>query len=150
VSTSPAPEGRETNWIVWGVVAVLVALAFVGVLTYSSNERTEEAEAKAQELTQKFEAAGFHAAAEIDQDRIVRSLGTDGGAVCDNPAEGLGKALVFDQLANGGSFVGRRPVIADTNALQGQALILETYCPEEIEEFREELGDIKTDDVIER
>jgi hypothetical protein len=78
----------------------------------------------------------------------VRTFGTDGGAVCDNPGESLGKAVLFDQFANGASQVGRRPVIVDRRLLQGQILILETYCPDELEDFREDFDDLKTDDVI--
>ena len=41
------------------------------------------------------------------QDVIVNSLGTDGGAVCDNPANALGRATLLDSLTNGASL--RRP-----------------------------------------
>ena len=55
-----------------------------------------------------------------------------------------------DQLTNGASFVGRRPVIADSRFVAGEALILEVYCPEELEEFRQEVVDeYKFDDTIE-
>jgi hypothetical protein len=69
--------------------------------------------------------------------------------VCENPANALGRAMFSDQLSNGAAFVGRRPVIADRRVLVGEALILDTYCPEELQEFREELGDYKVDDTIE-
>ena len=46
---------------------------------------------------------------------------SDGGAVCDNPASALGKATLADQIANGASFVGRRPVIIDRDLLVGRA-----------------------------
>ena len=36
-----------------------------------------------------------------DQNVFVRSLGTDGGAVCDNPASALGKAALIDTITNG-------------------------------------------------
>ena len=50
----------------------------------------------------------------VDQDIFVRSLGSDGGAVCDNPANALGRATLLDQMTNGADFVGRRPVIVDS------------------------------------
>ena len=62
------------------MVAVLLG---IGLVTYSGEKETEEAQQKAQELTEKFEQAGLPVPE--DQDIIVRSLGTDGGAVCDNP-----------------------------------------------------------------
>jgi hypothetical protein len=148
---APAPMPQETGggnstmyWIVGGVVLLLVV---VGMFTYSAHERTEESQALAQELTQKFEAAGLPVPE--DQDILVRTLGDDGGAVCDNPADALGRAVLLDSLGNGASFVGRRPVIADRRVVLGQALIMETYCPDELEEFRQNFDDLKYDDVIE-
>ena len=49
----------------------------------------------------------------VNEDIFVRTLGNDGGAVCDNPASALGKATLLDQITNGADFVGRRPVIVD-------------------------------------
>jgi hypothetical protein len=84
----------------------------------------------------------------VNQDVFIRSLGTDGGAVCDNPASAIGRATLFDQLTNGADFVGRRPIIGDSRVLLGGALILQTYCPEKLQEFKEKTQDLKTDDVI--
>ncbi len=80
-------------------------------ITYSGKKETQEAQQKAQQLTQKLEAAGLRVPQ--DQDIIVRSLGNDGGAVCENPGNALGRAILYDELTNGADFVGRRPVIAD-------------------------------------
>jgi hypothetical protein len=99
----------------------------------------------AAELTQKLEAAGFTAP---DQDMLVRSLGDDGGAVCDDPGGALRVAILNDQISNGASFVGRRPVIIDNRRVAGEALILETYCPEELQEFRDKFDDLKFDDTL--
>jgi len=144
----PPPEDaafiRTVYWILGGV---LVALVVIGLITYGSEHSDRAAQAKAQELTQKFERVGLPVPA--DQDIIVKSLGTDGGAVCDNPANALGRALFNDSLTNGGAFVGRRPIIADRRVLLGEALILETYCPEELQEFRDKVGDYKVDDTVE-
>ena len=83
-----------------------------------------------------------------DQSIIINSLGDDGGAVCENPGKGSGKAVLFDTLANGASFVGRRPVIVDRNILKGEALILETYCPDKLPGYQDRIKDLKTDDTI--
>lgn len=143
-----ATDDSSFNFIYWIVGGVLIALVVIGLITYAGQKNDEEAQAKAQELTQKFERAGLPVPS--DQDRIARSLGTDGGAVCDNPADALGRALFNSQLTNGASFVGQRPIIADRRVLVGEALILETYCPEELQEFRDKLGDYKVDDTIEQ
>ena len=133
--------------IYWVLGALVVGLCVVGLITYSAKESNEEAQQKAQELTQKLEQAGLRVPA--DQDILVKSLGDDGGAVCENPADALGKAILHDQLANGASFVGRRPVIVDREILLGEALILETYCPEELQKYRDKIDELKTDDTLE-
>lgn len=144
----PVPDDERFMRTVWWIVGgVLIALVVIGLITYSGNKREQEAQAKAQQLTTKFEAAGLPVP--VDEDIIVRSLGTDGGAVCDNPANALGRALLNDQLSNGAAFVGRRPVIADRRVILGGALILETYCPEALDEFRETFEDYRVDDTVE-
>jgi hypothetical protein len=148
MSTPETTEPADNRWIYWGIAVILVALAIFGLIAYDAQQDNEEAQAKARQLTQKLEQAGYPVPADIDM--IVNTLGEDGGAVCDNPADALGKAILADQLTNGASFVGRRPVIADNRFVAGEALILETYCPEKLEEFREDVvEDYKFDDTVE-
>jgi hypothetical protein len=135
-----------SRWIYWTIGAVVVVLAIVGLVTYSGKKQDQEAQEKAQQLTQKLEQAGLRAPQ--DQDIFVRSFGTDGGAVCDNPANALGRATLFDQITNGADFVGRRPIIVDSRVLVGEALILQTYCPEKLQQFKDKTEDLKTDDVL--
>lgn len=136
-------SGRRIAY--WIVGSVVVILCIVGLFTYRSGQEDQRAADLAGELTQKIESAGFVAP---DQDIIVRSLGDDGGAVCEDPADALRTAILHDLVANGASFVGRRPVIADRRIIAGQALILETYCPEELEKFRAKFDDLKFDDTL--
>jgi hypothetical protein len=146
--TPPEPaSGGDRDWIYWVIGAVVLVLAVIGLITYSGEKETQEAQDKAQELTERFERAGLPLPE--DQDILVRSLGSDGGNVCENPANALGKATLVDQLTNGADFVGRRPVIIDRRILLGEALILETYCPEELEDYREKIDELKVDDTIE-
>ena len=141
---SSSTDSRMLTWVLGGVLLLLVV---IGLITYSSNERTAEAEQKAAELTQKIEAAGLRAP--VTDDIFIRTFGTDGGAVCDNPGDSLGKATLFSLFTNGASHVGQRPVIVDRRLIQGQLLIMETYCPDELQKFRDEVEDLKFDDVIE-
>jgi hypothetical protein len=134
---------RAVYWIVGGVLVVLCVL---GLISYSGERETQQAQDKAQQLTQKFNAAGL--TVPEDQDVFVRTLGSDGGAVCDNPATALGKANLLNRLVNGASFVGQRPVIIDRSVLQGEALILETYCPDVLDDYRDTIDDLKTDDTL--
>jgi hypothetical protein len=116
--------------------------------TYSGKNDDQRAQQKAQQLTQRFQQAGLPVPQ--DQDIITRSLGTDGGAVCDNPASALGKAVLNDQLTNGADFVGRRVIIIDKRIVLGEALILQTYCPEKVKPYLDKISRLKTDDILKR
>jgi hypothetical protein len=154
-ATAPEPTGpsqtggnptNEHGALYWIAGIIVVVLAVVGLITYGANKSDQKAQEKAAQLTQSLQSAGLPVP--VDQEIITRSLGTDGGAVCDNPASALGKAVLADQLVNGASFVGRRPVIVDRRVLQGELLILQTYCPEKVQEYRDKIDDFKTDDVL--
>jgi hypothetical protein len=146
--STPDTSEPDNRWIYWGIAVILVALTIFGLIAYDAKQDDQEAQDKARQLTQKMEQAGLTAPADLDM--IVNTLGNDGGAVCDNPANALGKAILADQLTNGASFVGRRPIIADNRFVAGEALILEVYCPEELEEFKQDIVDeYKFDDTVE-
>ena len=130
-------------WIIGIVVAVL---AVIGLITYSGNKADQAAQQKAQQLVTKFEQAGLPVPEDLDI--VTRTLGADGGAVCDNPASALGKATLADQITNGADFVGRRPVIIDRDLVVGELLILQTYCPEHLEKYKDKIDDLKTDDTV--
>jgi hypothetical protein len=136
----------DNRWMYWLIGAVVLVLAVAGVIAWNDNQDDRQAQEKAAQLTQRLEQAGLRVPQ--DQSIIINSLGDDGGAVCDNPGKGLGKAVLFDTLVNGASFVGRRPVIVDRNILKGEALILQTYCPDELPGFQERFDELKTDDVV--
>ena len=111
-ATASVKSGDDTACCTGSSAASLVVLCVIGLITYSGKKETQEAQDKAQQLTQKFQAAGLRGAAGPGHLRRGRS-GTDGGAVCDNPASALGKAALIDTITNGADFVGRRPVIID-------------------------------------
>jgi hypothetical protein len=147
MSTPSASSDDRNAWIYWAVAVVVGILLVVGLVTYSGKKNDEQAQAKAQQVTQKLQAAGLPVPK--DQDVLVRSLGTDGGNVCDNPGKSLGKALLYDSLSNGASFVGHRPVIVDRRVVAGEALILQTYCPDKLQDFKQKIQDkLKFDDVL--
>ena len=145
-STPPEPaSGSDHSWIYWSVGAVVIVLTIIGLITYSGKKDDQQAQQKADQLTQKLQKAGLPVP---DQDILTRTLGTDGGNVCDNPASALGKALLNDQITNGADFVGRRPIIIDRRVVLAEALILQTYCPEKLEDYQKKIDDLKTDDVL--
>lgn len=102
--------------------------------------------AKARQLTRKLQQAGPRAP--TSQDTIIRSLGGDGGPVCENPADALGQAVLFDQLRNGASFVGERPIIVDRRIVEGERLILEVYCPDKLTKYDETIEHLEYEGTI--
>ena len=78
---------------------------------------------------------------------VPRVLGDDGGATCEDPNDALSRSVLLAQLSNGASGPGARPVIADSRVFRGQLLIIEIYCPDELDEFQAYVEDLKTDDV---
>jgi Tfp pilus assembly protein FimT len=137
-------SSRERSWIYLVSCLVLVVLVVVALVAFRSARETQRAQEKADELIAALEDAG---ARTPDRDQIVRVLGDDGGAACANPNAALTRAALLSQLANGATGPGARPVIADSRAVKGQLLIIEVYCPDELDDFREFVDDLKTDDV---
>jgi hypothetical protein len=144
---SPAPEATSHLRVYVVIGAVVLILVILGLLLYNGAQDDQEAQAKADQLTKAFGQAGL--AVPVDTDQIVASLGADGGAVCENPANALGKATLADSLTNGASFVGRRAVVIDKQVLQGEAVILKTYCPDELQAYQDKIDQLKSDDTIE-
>lgn len=135
---------RERNWIYITALVVLGVLVVAGLIAFNSARETRNAEEKADELIAALEDAG---ARTPDRDQIVRVLGEDGGATCEDPNDALSRAILLSQLSNGATGPGARPVVADSRVFQGQKLIIEIYCPDELEDFNEFVDDLETDDV---
>jgi len=139
---SSTRRGRSVTYIV--SVILLVVLTVIGLITFRSARETGRAAEKADQLTSEIEAAGGTAPS---QEQIMRVLGDDGGAVCANPNDALSRATFLGMLMNGASGPGMRPVIADNRVVQGQLLIIEVYCPDELEEFQEFADSLETSDL---
>lgn len=135
-------RGRSVTYIV--SVILLVVLAAIGLFTFRAARETAQAAEKADQLIAEIEAAGASAPS---REQIMRVLGDDGGAVCANPNEALSRATFLGQLMNGAGGPGARPVIADNRVVQGQLLIIEVYCPDELEEFQKFVDSLETSDV---
>ncbi|TCN33612.1 hypothetical protein EV644_12161 [Kribbella orskensis] len=133
---------RSTIYIVGGVV--LVILVIIGLIAFSSAKSTQQAEQKADQFIAALQAEG---ARTPTRDQVVRVLGDDGGATCDNPNEALNRGILLSLLSNGAAGPGMRPVIADSRVVKGQLLIIKIYCPDELQDFQEFVDDLKTDDV---
>lgn len=135
---------RERSWIYITSCVVLGVMIIIALIAFSSARETSRAQDKADELIAALDDAG---ARTPDRDQIVRVLGDDGGATCENPSDALQRATLHALLTNGATGPGARPVIADSRVVRGQLLIIQIYCPDELEDFQEFVDDFKTDDV---
>ncbi len=144
--TAKPPSSGDHRWLYWVAGAAVVVLLVIGLITFNGEKKDQESQAKAQQLTQKLQQAGLHVPP--SQDTIISSLGADGGPVCENPANALGKAALFEQFRNGADFVGVRPVIVDQQVVQGEKLILETYCPEKLPKYEETIAHLEYEGTI--
>ena len=145
MSTSTESQtGRERTWIYYTSLAILGLMILGSLIVFRGARETREAGEKADQLITALEDAGARVP---ERDQVVRVLGEDGGATCENPNDSLSRSVLLSQLANGATGPGARPVIADSRVFKGQLLIIEIYCPDELDDFRGFVDDLKTADV---
>ncbi|MFL6141425.1 MAG: hypothetical protein ACJ72N_06085 [Labedaea sp.] len=137
---------HRNNRVLYAVVAtLLIVLMVFGMIAFALPTDNEEARSKATELISAFEQAGLPAPS---ADFVVGTFGTDGGAVCEHPGDALAKAAMNQQLSNGAAHTGVRPVQVAYRVVQGEALILSVYCPDQLPAFRDYVAGLKFADVI--
>ncbi|MFC5911677.1 hypothetical protein, partial [Streptacidiphilus monticola] len=111
----------------------------------SSLHRTNQANRKADQLNKELAAAGYPT---FPQGDIARTLGTSGGPVCTDPDSALKKAQWLAEQANGAAGPGIRPVIADRQVLDAGALVIKVYCPDRLQDYQDQIDDLKTGDTV--
>jgi hypothetical protein len=136
-----AQPARERSWIYVTAIVILAALAVIALLAFRGARQSAEAEEKADQLIASLEEAGARAPS---QEALVSVLGTSGGAVCANPNDALSRSVLLAQLSNGAAGPGLRPVIVQQRLFEGQLRIMEVYCPDELDEFRQAVDDLYT------
>jgi hypothetical protein len=132
---------RTIYWIVGGVFGVLLIVMLVA---WNYDRQNDEANAKAQELIAAYEAAGLPAP---DQDQIARTLGDDGGQVCETADSELVQGYWKLRLAVGGEFY-QRATRLDPRVREGLSLVVDVYCPEKRPDIEEFFEDWDFDDVV--
>jgi Tfp pilus assembly protein FimT len=144
VTETPSTErGTRTLYIVTGVVVAVIMM--IALLTYRSGKTSQEAEQKANQLIAAVTATGAKAPS---QAAVVRVLGNDGGAVCNDPNGSLRKGIFLGQLMNGAAGPGMRPIIADNRVVKGQLLVLKVYCPDELPSFQQFVDNLNLSDTV--
>ncbi|MEU4063344.1 hypothetical protein AB0F25_13070 [Streptomyces wedmorensis] len=144
---SPTRFASEHKVIYWGTIVILVGLVVTGLIRYENVKTNNETLSKANQLQEELVKAGYPSP---DTDTIERLLGTDGGQVCEEPGNALKTALWKIQQANGATGPGMRPVISDSKAVEVERIVLQVYCPDELDDFEDALNDLKTDDTVRR
>ena len=142
---SPSPAQKHPVWLYALLGAVVMGLAIWGVIAYRGHADTQAANAKAQQLQAAFTAAGLPTYPNTRD--VARTLGTDGGAVCDTPGT-LARSFLKLQLSNGAAGPGQRPIRVAKRTLQGELLIIKAYCPEKLSEFRKFANDLNYAEVV--
>ena len=146
MSTQIEQQPRRERSIIYVItVVVLVVLAVIAVVSFFSARETAEAQEKADELIQSLEDAG--ADVTLSAEQIARVLGDDGGVVCANPNAALSRAALLDRLSNGAGGPGQRPILAEDRLVEAGVLIVQTYCPDELEEYQQFIDELNTVDA---
>lgn len=115
--------------IYWTVAAVLGVLLVVMLVTYQYNKSSDEALAKANQLTSTLSQAGLPTPR--DPAQVAKVFGTDGGAVCASVDTGVALGIAKLNLGVGGEFY-RRAVISDKRVAAGILAVVKTYCPDKV------------------
>ncbi|MER6394643.1 hypothetical protein ACFWA9_01780 [Kitasatospora sp. NPDC059973] len=133
------------RWIYLGAIVLLVGMLITGLLTYSQLHSTNEANDKAKQLSSALTAAGYPVPS---QSQIVHTLGEDGGAVCENPADALNQAQWKYGMSNGAGGPGQRPVLSDREVVFAESIVLSVYCPDKLADIRQKIDDLKLRDTV--
>jgi hypothetical protein len=135
---------RIITYIVLGVIFLTILGIALGVFRSASTNAT--ASSRADQLRSAFKAAGLP---QPSKDQIVRVLGDDGGGMCSDPSKALHTATLQSQMTNGAGGPGQRPIISDSDIVQGEVLAISIYCPDKLAEFTSYVKThYKFDDVI--
>ena len=143
MSTANETQSTRERGVIGTVVLVfLVALAVVATILFIGNRQGERDLDRAQQLLDSFAEAGISVPFTADQ--VARVLGDDGGATCADPNSALARSTLLAGLSNGAGGPGLRPTLVESRLFQGQLLIIQTYCPDEAEDFQQFVDSLNT------
>ena len=122
-------------------VGLLLAAALLLLAPSACSSTSDADEAKEQELAEQLvdaaHAAGVASRLTVD---VAESLyGTDASSICDTFEDGLSTAE--QNLLLGNPAHGRRKTITDDAVTYGR-LVVETYCPDNLDEYDDVVDDL--------
>lgn len=125
-----SPRKRRLVFLVTGIV--VLALAIWGAVVFNEVKQDRQARNRADQLIDSLRDADLPTPS---KESIVDTFGRDGGMVCENPTSDHALARYNAMLSNGASGPGNRPIIADKQAVEAEALVIGTYCPDQLAKF---------------
>jgi hypothetical protein len=137
---------HHNRFIYWTAIGILLVLVLIGLLTFRGAKDTRAANEKADQFISQLQSDGVERLPSKDQ--VVRVLGSDGGAVCEDPGNALGKATLFSMITNGAAGPGARPIVTDSRLINGQLAVIQVYCPDKLDDFKSYVDDLKYGDVV--
>jgi hypothetical protein len=78
---------------------------------------------------------------------VITCVDRDGGAGCANPDSALQQARWQQGMSNGADGPGQRPIISDRDIALADTLIIDTYCPNKLPDFKSKIDKFKFDDI---
>ncbi|MEV5649411.1 hypothetical protein AB0L57_14270 [Nocardia sp. NPDC052254] len=142
--TESAEQTRNRRVVNVVVAVVLVAMAIVGLLVFEQKRDDARAAELAHELHDRLVEVGLPAP---DPDRIADILGDDGGLICSDPSSPLVAARYRDAIATGAAGPGSRPVILDRDVLAATEIAVDTYCPDHLPAYLDQVANLKLGDT---
>jgi hypothetical protein len=136
---------REFRYLGWGILGLVVAATVVLVLLWDSPSASDaQARDLAAELVASLEDAGLQAP---DEEVAARVYGTTGGAGCTVSADDV-LARNISNAQGTGEVAGRRGLI-DPRFVQYERIVLQTYCPERVDDFDDVVSGLRLKRTLE-
>ena len=144
---NPVHEVEDPHRGLMYVIAavLLVVLTVISLFTYRHVRQTAAANQKADQLIAALDQAG---ARTPDRAQVARVLGTDGGAICEDPSAALRRATLYGVMMNGAAGPGQRPVMVDERVVRFQLLVMKIYCPGQLPDFQKVVNDLDFSSVV--
>ena len=136
-------ESRPRRLAVQLITAALVLAVMLSGCQGSPAKDPDSPEAlsKAQQLQEKLEEAGLDVP---DTDTLVKLYGTNGGVACMYSGSDF---QTYYNLVHFGN-TGRRPTYLDPSAVAYDLAVIEVYCPENLDAYREAVEEWDTEQLI--
>jgi len=123
-------------------VALALGLSACTAAGTASDSDGDQARALAAELNDNLTEAGLPA---LDTETATALYGTDGGVSCENAGE-LQHQLSLSQFGNNSTNL--RRVVLDPSVVVYDLAVIQTYCPDKLEDFQDVIDKLDTEETI--